>query len=225
MEYYVSSEFRHKGYGKAMFEHTVSWYNECFLQPLLLQESHSGRRSAFKEPEKDRRKMDWTFMKRTLIYRILPYSVIPVNSDDAVSVMTFYQQNIESLHGKQISLDEWKDVLSPNDEDEQNFLVCRGCMSLAWLRINGLFNKDMAWISMLAVSDKHHRQGIGSYAIEFYEKFVKEKGFRQIGVHTTENNIPAQNLYRKCGYDVTEYGECTTGNGVRHMGHTFVKEM
>ena len=98
MEYYVSSEFRHKGYGKAMFEHTVSWYNECFLQPLLLQESHSGRRSAFKKPEKDRRKMDWTFMKRTLIYRILPYSVIPVNSDDAVSVMTFYQQNIESLH-------------------------------------------------------------------------------------------------------------------------------
>ena len=154
-----------------------------------------------------------------------PYSVIPAKTDEAVFVSRFYWQNIESLHGKPKSLDEWKDALSLNDEDEQNFLICRGCMPLAWLRINGLLNKDMAWISMLVVSDKHHRQGIGSYAIEFYEKFVKEKGFRQIGVHTTEDNIPAQNLYRKCGYAVTEYGECTSGDGVRRMGYTFVKEM
>lgn len=57
--------------------------------------------------------------------------------------MTFYQQNIELLHGKPISLDEWKSVLSLHDEDEKNFLVCRGCMPLAWLRINGLLNKDV----------------------------------------------------------------------------------
>ena len=154
-----------------------------------------------------------------------PYSVIPAKTDKAMFVTRFYSENIESLHGKPISLDEWKDVLSSNDEDEQNFLICRGCMPLAWLRINGLLHKDMAWISMLVVSDKHHRQGIGSYAISVSEKFVKEKGFRKTGARTTEDNIPAQNLYRKCGYAVAEYGECTTGDGVKRMGYTFVKEM
>ncbi len=128
-----------------------------------------------------------------------PYSIIPAKTDEAVFVTKLYWQNIESLHGKPISLDEWKAVLSSNDEDEQNFLVCRGCMPVAWLRMNGLLNKDMAWISMLVVSDKHHRQGIGGYTGEFSEKFVKEKGFRKLGVHIAEDKIPAQNLYKNVG--------------------------
>jgi ribosomal protein S18 acetylase RimI-like enzyme len=98
-------------------------------------------------------------------------------------------------------------------------------MPVAWFRINGLQNKDMSWISMLAVSDKHHRQGIGQYAVEFAECYVKEKGFSKIGIHTTEDNIPAQNLYKKCGYAVTEYGDCTTGDGENRKGYTFIKEL
>lgn len=154
-----------------------------------------------------------------------PYSVIPAGSDEAVFVRIFYQQNIEILHGKSISLDEWNTVLSAEDDDESNFLICRGCMPLAWLRINGLSDTDTAWISMLVVSDKHHRQGIGSYAIEFAEEFVKQKGYKWISIHTTDDNIPAQNLYKKCGYTVTEYGECTTGDDARHIEYTFVKEI
>lgn len=154
-----------------------------------------------------------------------PYSVIPAKTNEAIFVTKFYWQNIESLHGRPISFDEWKDILSMHDEDEENFLVCRGCMPLAWLRINGLLHKDMAWISMLVVSDKYHRQGIGSHAIEFSEKFVKERGFRKIGVRTTEDNLPAQNLYRKCGYVATEYSGCTTDDGVERMKYTFVKDI
>ncbi|MDE7248414.1 MAG: GNAT family N-acetyltransferase, partial [Lachnospiraceae bacterium] len=100
-----------------------------------------------------------------------------------------------------------------------------GCMPLAWLRINGLLGNDMAWISMLAVSDVHQRQGIGSYAIDFSEGFVKEKGFRRLGIHTTDDNIPAQNLYRKCGYKIAGHDECTTDDEIRRMGYTFTKEL
>ncbi len=153
------------------------------------------------------------------------YSLIPAAEEEAVFVMMFYRQNRERLHGTLISLEEWKNVLSLDDEDERNFLVCRGCLPVAWLRINGLLNKDMAWISMLVVSDKHQRQGIGSYAIDFSEKFVKEKGFSKIGIHTTDDNIPAQNLYRKCGYTITEYSNTTTGDGIKRMGYTFVKTL
>jgi len=76
---------------------------------------------------------------------------------------------------------------------------------------------------MLAVHPKMQKQGVGKYAVGFAENYVKEKGFNKMGVHTTENNIPAQNLYKKYGYAITEYGKCTTGDGVERMGYTFEK--
>ena len=102
------------------------------------------------------------------------YSVIPAGPDEAIFVMMFYRENIEKLHGKPRTLDEWKEILSSENEDDRNFLICRGCMPVAWLQLSGLLRKDMARISMLAVSDKHQRQGVGRYTIEFAEKFIKE---------------------------------------------------
>ena len=154
-----------------------------------------------------------------------PYTVIPVGADDADFVMIFYKQNIERLHGQPISLQEWKDILSAEDEDEQNFLICRGCMPVAWLRVNGLMNSDMAWLSMLVVSDKHQRQGVGRYAVAFAEDYVRQKGFGKIAIHTTEDNIPAQNLYRRCGYEVTGHDVCEMGDGVQYGEYTFVKAL
>lgn len=238
MEYYVIPEFRQKGYGKAIFERIESLFRSHGVQRMYLtadpvtgkpfSEALGFQRTGKTSPENGLDIYEKDIRKKSNMFELdLPshYSVIPAKPDDAVLVMKYYCQNIESLHGKSISLDEWKNALSIKDEDEQNFLVCRSCMPLAWLRINGLLNKDMAWISMLVVSDKHHREGIGRYAIEFSEKFVKEKGFRKIGVHTTDDNIPAQNLYRKCGYTVTDCCECTTGDGIRHTRYTFVKEI
>lgn len=198
MEFYVIPELRRKGYGKLMFERIESLFrSHGALRMYLTADPVTGKpfwealgfqRTGEISPEN---KLD---IYEKAIELPCPYSVIPVNSDNAVFVMTFYQQNMEILHGKPISLDEWNDVLSSNDEDEQNFLVCCDCVPLAWLRINGLLNKDMAWVSMLVVSTKKQRQGIGSYAIKFSEKFIKQKGFCKIAIHTTEDNISAQNL-------------------------------
>ena len=135
----------------------------------------------------------------------------------------FYAQNLEVLHGKYIPLAEWKEILSKDDSDEQNFLICKEQCLLRGCAVNGLLNKDMAWISMLAVSDNMHPQGIGSFAVQFAENFVRSKGFNIIGIHTTDDNIPAINLYKKNGYDIIELGECTTGDGVKRKGYTFKK--
>lgn len=153
------------------------------------------------------------------------FSVIPAGAEEAGFVSRFYLQNREALHGKPISPKEWEAILSADDEDERNFLVCRGCMPVAWLRINGLLQRDMAWIGMLVVSDKHQRQGVGSYAVSYAEEFVRQKGFQRLGIHTTGDNLPAQNLYRKCGYTVSEQGEYAAGDGSRRMGYTFVKDI
>ena len=152
-------------------------------------------------------------------------NVIPATVDEARFVMKFYMQNCEVLHGKRIELDECKEILSRDDPDEQNFLVCKGAMPVAWLRVNGLNNKDMAWISMLAVCDKHQHQGIGSFAVRFAEDFVRLRGFKILGIHTTADNVVAQHCYKKLGYMITEEGECTTGDGVKRRGLTFVRDL
>ena len=135
--------------------------------------------------------------------------------------MDVYQENMEIFHGNIISLEEWQRILSSNDKDQQNFIIFYGTVPLARLRINGLLNLDMAWISMLVVSRQYHRKGIGRYAIKFLEEFVSKKGFQKIGIHTTDDNIPAQNLYRKCGYDVINSDMCAISNAVNQI--TFAK--
>ena len=118
---------------------------------------------------------------------------------------------------------EWKEILSRNDPDELH--VCKGAMPVAWLRVNGLNNKDMAWISMLAICDKHQPQGIGSFAVRFAEDFVRLREFKMLGIHTTSDNVVAQHCYKKLGYMITEEGECTTGDSVKRRGLTFVRNL
>ena len=39
----------------------------------------------------------------------------------------------------------------------------------------------------------------------------------------TEDNLPAQALYRKAGYALIEVGPCTTADGNEQVGYTFEK--
>jgi|LSQX01.1.fsa_nt_gb ribosomal protein S18 acetylase RimI-like enzyme len=153
------------------------------------------------------------------------FSILPATVDDARFITTIYGKNADALHGNVIMFNEWKQLLSGNDADEAHFIIHKGAMPCGWLKINGLQNTDMAWISMLAVEPKMQHQGVGTCAVKFAEDFIRSKGFSKMGIHTTEDNIPAQNLYQKCGYVITEHGECTTGDGIKRMGYTFEKEI
>lgn len=65
-------------------------------------------------------------------------------------------------------------------------------------------NKDKAWISMLFVAKEFQHQGIGTYALYCAEQYVKEKGFHSIAIQTDIDNIPAQNCYKKFGFQIYE---------------------
>ncbi|MCL1794760.1 MAG: GNAT family N-acetyltransferase [Oscillospiraceae bacterium] len=156
------------------------------------------------------------------------YNVIPATAEEAVFIFKFYTQNRETLHGSFISLKDWKEAAFWNDPDEQNFLVCRGAMPVAWMRVNGLDNPNnqiMAWISMLVVSDKWQRQGAGTYAVNYAEEYVIARGFTKMGIKTTGDNIAAKALYEKCGYIVTEYKDGTYPDGTTGKGYTFEKSL
>lgn len=135
------------------------------------------------------------------------YEVITAqSSDDARYITRFYAKNEKALHGKEITHDEWCKMLSERDTDEENFLICRGAMPVAWLKINGLVNTDTGYISMLAVEPCFQHKGIGTFAIKFAVDFLLSKGKQKIGVQTTEDNALALSLYKKCGFvEVEKY--------------------
>lgn len=95
-------------------------------------------------------------------------------------------------------------MLSENDTDEENFLICRGVTPVAWLKINGFDNTDTGFISMLAVEPRFQRRGVGRFAVKFAEDFLLGKGKRKIGIQTTSDNAPALSLYKKCGFAEAE---------------------
>ena len=152
------------------------------------------------------------------------YNVIPATVDEAGFVNEFYFQNREALHGDHISFKAWQEILSQDDPYEKNFLICKGANPLAWLRVNGLDSTvGKAWISMLVVCDKSHRQGVGTYAVNFAEEYVKSLGFIKMGIHTTGDNVAAKSLYEKCGYIVTEFYDSTYSDGTAGKSYTFEK--
>ncbi|MBR6780333.1 MAG: hypothetical protein IKM24_04870, partial [Clostridia bacterium] len=86
------------------------------------------------------------------------YYVKPLIAEDVHYVASIMSEisNITALHLTNHTLAEWKYIFEENayDADEENFLICTDNDVCAWLKLNGLQNKDTAWISMLVVADR-----------------------------------------------------------------------
>lgn len=134
------------------------------------------------------------------------YYVKSLIADDVHYVASIMSEtsNITVLHSTYLSLAEWKCIFDENacDSDEENFLICSDNNVCAWLKLNGLLNADTAWISMLVVADKYKHQGVGKFAVEFAIQYLKQRGYKQVKLHTTEDNLVAIGLYSKCGFSI-----------------------
>jgi ribosomal protein S18 acetylase RimI-like enzyme len=130
--------------------------------------------------------------------------------------------NKTMLHPGDHSLADWEKAFIKNlsDPDEQNFIVTAN-EPAAWIKLNGLQSKQ-AWLSMLVVSEEHQRQGVGSFAVKYAERFARRKGFTSLGIHTNADNTIARRCYEKLGYTLTEESECTNGDGQTRMGCTYM---
>lgn len=62
-------------------------------------------------------------------------------------------------------------------------------------------------ISLVAVDENARGKKIGTKLIEYSTNHGLKKGFNKIQVVTQQNNLPAVNLYKKCGFKIksTEY--------------------
>lgn len=157
------------------------------------------------------------------------YYVKPLIADDVHYVASIMSEtnNITALHSTNHSLAEWKCIYEVNsyDADEENFLICADNDVCAWLKLNGLLNADTAWISMLVVSDKYKHQGVGKFAVEYAFEYLHSKGFNQIGVQTTKDNVAAINLYKKYGFNIVELKKFKTEYGTKTKAYVMMKTL
>ena len=131
-----------------------------------------------------------------------PLTIIPATINEAYFVRILFAQNRDVLNHGNITLSEWKEILSVEDPDEKHFLIYKGALPVAYMKINGLLNTDKAWLSMLFVAKDFQHQGIGSFALKYAEEYVKKRGFNVINVQTDKENITAINFYSKLGYQI-----------------------
>ena len=157
------------------------------------------------------------------------YYVKPLVVEDVYYVASIMSEtsNIAALHSTYHSLSEWKCIFDENarDADEENFLICADNDVCAWLKLNGLLNADTAWISMLIVSDKYKHQGFGKFAVEYAFEYLHYKGFNQIGVQTTKDNLAAINLYKKYGFNIVELKKLKTEYGKKIKAYVMMKTL
>lgn len=124
--------------------------------------------------------------------------------NEAEFVKTMFELNQKKLNAEFISLSEWQEILGNPDPYEKHFLICKKSMPVAYIKINGLENKDTAYVSMLFVHCKYQRQGIGSFALDFAQQYVFERGFSHLAIKTDKENLQAQHCYEKNGFILSQ---------------------
>lgn len=98
---------------------------------------------------------------------------IPLTAELVSFVDRVYGQNRAVLHGNVIPIEIWHSAFGDDaDPYEVNFIMADN-QPAAWLKIHGL-NKEKPSISMFVVEDFFKRCGVGSFAIHFAEKYIKD---------------------------------------------------
>lgn len=164
------------------------------------------------------------------------FNIIPLVDDP--NYLTFicdlltYPSNVSALHLKNIPESEFwqfyremkKSLIFDAPDDELNYIIRKGVVPIAWLKLNGL-NDDSLWISMLIVHEKFRKLGAGTFAINSAEEFAVSTGRKHIYINTTADNIIAQSLYKKAGYTVVKEAYQQYEDHTERIKYTFHKEI
>lgn len=210
---FVVPEYRHRHIAKRMLEFTErvlcdKWCSmlRCYVEPDNAVSLDLQAKAGFTEqPYQGFNKLinDGQLM----FEKVLPtFSATEACGKTAAQyIAAIFGSNAEVLHSGRIPYREWCGLLSAGDPDEKHFLICKGAVPCAYLKVNGLESSDgTGWISVLAAEPAFQRKGAGSFAVRYAEEFLRNAGKSCVKIHTTEDNIPAQRLYEKCGYILEE---------------------
>ncbi|MBE8538692.1 ribosomal protein S18-alanine N-acetyltransferase [Geoglobus acetivorans] len=75
------------------------------------------------------------------------------------------------------------------------------------------YRNEEAKIMSIAVKKEFRRRGIGKILLREAIQRAKKRGMRKILLEVRESNVPAQNLYKKFGFEVAGYLESYYSDG------------
>ena len=135
-------------------------------------------------------------------------TVIPATEDMATACTCLLAQNKDALHVKLDCAADWRthrdayrERFAAADPDGACFLICMGAMPVAYLELKGLTGNDTAEIGALFVSSAYHRQGVGSFAMQYAESYLTGRGFSSVGIQTPPDDTAAGSFFKKLGYE------------------------
>ena len=87
-----------------------------------------------------------------------------------------------------------------NGKEDHRFFVVTDESEIIALAFIWDIKTSIPWFG-IAVSDTYQGQGIGTSFIKEIFRILKEDGFGGLFLRTSVENIPAQKLYEKCGFE------------------------
>jgi GNAT superfamily N-acetyltransferase len=110
------------------------------------------------------------------------------------------------------------------DIDEIHYIISLENKDVGWLKLNGLDNTDILWISELVILPDYQNKGIGTFVLSFTEKYGLRKSYNKIGLHTQENNKRAVSFYLKNEYKIIKE-KIVEIKGDKIKDYTLIKEL
>ncbi|MFV0387258.1 MAG: ribosomal protein S18-alanine N-acetyltransferase [Pyrinomonadaceae bacterium] len=84
--------------------------------------------------------------------------------------------------------------------DYMNYCVISDKNRMVGFILISILNQGIGHITTIGVSPDHRRRGIAKRMLQHAERVLKRQGYGSIVLEVRENNIAAQNLYRRNGY-------------------------
>lgn len=205
---FVTPEYRRMGIARQMVETAISRLSEigaavlrCYVDPNNMPSRNLQKSIGFEE--KPFKTFNCLCNDGQIMHEIkIPscFCVIPATVNEAYFVRIMFVQNKSELKAENISLNEWKELLSADNPDEKHFLICKGAVPACYMCLSGASGERKAHISMLFVKKELQRCGAGTFALHFAESYAKENGFDFIAASADKDNTAAENCFLKCGY-------------------------
>lgn len=101
---------------------------------------------------------------------------------------------------------EDEDPIDPFGENHIVFIIETGSgdrAGLIWLAMREPFyefKEQLVWIYNINIEPRHRGKGLSKLLLRLAEKWTKENGLNQIGLHVIEPNKVARSLYETTGY-------------------------
>ena len=205
---FVTPEYRRMGIARQMVETAISRLSEigaavlrCYVDTHNMPSRNLQKSIGFEE--KPFKTFNCVCNDGQIMHEIkIPscFCVIPATVNEAYFVRIMFVQNKSELKAENISLNEWKELLSADNPDEKHFLICKGAVPACYMCLSGASGERKAHISMLFVKKELQRCGAGTFALHFAERYAKENGFDFIVASADKDNTAAENCFLKCGY-------------------------